>query len=46
MDIVAETKAWVEAPFKQEMDLVHIFLLTGLVVVSVVLWSRVITRIA
>lgn len=46
MDLIADTKAWVTAPFTQRMDLLHVFLLTGLVVVSLYLWHRIISRLA
>lgn len=46
MDILAKTRAWVAAPFTQQMDLIHVFLLTGLVVVSIVMWHRIVQRLA
>lgn len=45
MDLVAATKDWVQAPFVEKMDVWHVFLLTGLVVVSALLWSRVLARL-
>jgi hypothetical protein len=44
--ITDEFKAFVQTPFQQNMDIFHVFLLTGLVIVSAILWSRVINRLA
>lgn len=38
MNFFAALKTWWHAPFSQEMDAFHVFLLTGLVIVSIVLW--------
>lgn len=43
--LAADMKAWIAAPFTQKMDAVHVFLLTGLVIVSAILWSRIIRRL-
>lgn len=45
MNIADDMRSFVEAPFTQTMSVLHVFLLTGLVVVSIILWSRVIARL-
>lgn len=39
------TEKWIQAPFTQNMDLTQVFLLTGVVLVSVILWSRILAHI-
>jgi hypothetical protein len=43
--LIAATERWIQQPFTQMMDLTQVFLLTGLVIVSVILWSRVLAHI-
>lgn len=43
--LVGATKDWIKAPFTGQMDLLHVFLLTGLVIVSAILWSRILARL-
>jgi hypothetical protein len=45
MDLIAETKAWLQAPFTTQMDAVHVFLLTGLVIISAIMWKMVVNRL-
>lgn len=46
MNLVQDTKNWIQAPFTQQLDAVHVFLLTGLVLVSAFLWSRVVRKLS
>jgi hypothetical protein len=42
--LVDTTKAWMKQPFTTQMDLIHWFLIVGVVLVSAVLWSRVLSH--
>lgn len=44
-ELAARFKAWLHAPFTQNMDLLQLFLLTGLILIFVVLWGPFINRI-
>lgn len=43
--VFASLSTWFKAPFTQEMDAVHVFLLVGLVIVSIVLWLIVLSHL-
>lgn len=38
------TKAWIRQPFTSQMDLVHWFLIVGLILVSVGIWTRILSH--
>ena len=40
-NVFEDLKAWAAKPFTEDMDLVHWFLIVGLVLVSVVLWNLI-----
>jgi hypothetical protein len=43
--IVAATRKWIEQPFTTQMDLTHWFLIVGVVLVSAILWNRILAHI-
>lgn len=46
MDLLAATKAFIDEPFKQPVDLGQLFLIVGLVMVMSALWSRILAHLA
>jgi hypothetical protein len=44
-ELVAATRRWVEQPFSTTMDLGHWFLIVGVLLVSALLWSRILARL-
>lgn len=40
-NLITSLKGFLQAPFQQQMDATQIFLLIGLVMVAIVLWTRV-----
>jgi hypothetical protein len=42
--LVDVTKTWIKQPFTTQMDLVHWFLIVGVVLISAVLWTRVLAH--
>jgi hypothetical protein len=42
--VIQATKNWIEDPFREPVDALHVFLLTGLVVVSAILWGRILAH--
>ena len=45
MDIATEAKDILTAPFKQRLDILHLFMLTGIVLVSVMVWMMILYHI-
>lgn len=45
MDIIGTIRDEIEAPLKQPMDLLHLGLLIGLIMVIAVLWHRVLVHL-
>jgi hypothetical protein len=46
MHIWETFQAWLAAPYHGEMSALQIFLLIGLVLVFIVLWTRILARIS
>ena len=42
---LASLTAWWHKPFTAEMDAVHVFLLTGLVITSIILWLIILSHL-
>jgi len=42
--VIDATKAWIRQPFSSTMDLGGWFLIVGVILVSVVLWTRVLAH--
>lgn len=38
------TKNWIKQPFTTQGDLIHWFLIVGVVLISAVLWSRILSN--
>lgn len=38
-NVIASMKSWLQKPFTTPLDTTTLFLLTGLVIVSIILWS-------
>ena len=45
MDIVTDAKDMLTAPFRQKLDILHLFMLTGIVLVSVMVWMMILYHI-
>lgn len=45
MDIADDVREVVQAPFKQRLDIPHLFLVTGLVLVFVMMWVFILHHI-
>lgn len=45
MNFLASLKTWWHAPFSAEMDGLHVLLLTGLVMASIIFWLIVLSHL-
>lgn len=43
-DVIDATHRWIQQPFTSQMDLWHWFLIVGVVLVSAILWGRVLAH--
>jgi hypothetical protein len=43
--VIDATRAWIEQPFRSQMDLLHWVLFVGLIASAMYLWSRVLAHI-
>lgn len=44
-NVVSDVRSWFEEPIVGQVDPVHLFLLTGIVIVSVVLWNLILMHV-
>jgi hypothetical protein len=45
MNVWEAVTNWLAAPFRQEMDWLHVVLLVGLVLVAVLFWTRILSNL-
>lgn len=46
MYVVNAIRNWAHAPFTQQMDIVQVFLLVGLILIASVLWGRILAHLS
>jgi hypothetical protein len=44
-NVWAAFTAWFAAPFRQPLDAIHLFLGVGLVILSIIIWGRILQHI-
>lgn len=44
-EAISDTRSWIEAPFTEPLSISQLFLITGVVIVSAVLWLRILSHL-